>query len=351
MGSIHLPALLFQTHYIFTYHLPPIICDLLFSGVTLVPAIFKLLKDIKVPDDEALQTKTNKAMQGLAKFLDVASITCQLAGLIVWPLINSRLEGNNKVQNVWAFPVGMVLTSFGWWESFVAENSRIPLIRHLWQIKRMMIEMKTRYVVYLFVTVWKILLFLGLFIASTAALNNVSDVAVLFDYSTSSFNESTGYHITGTSTTQVDNSTSSTGQPQLEQHLPSKIVTVQVLCTLVAYMFGKFACKFNIQVVAFALPTALVMPATLATVLGLCQVRSNNPCAYENSHLPNHLFFQCPIDSTSQFTISNIFFGLNGWVWILMFLSQCWIARHIWRPKSLRLASTEQLFGNIKNIK
>ena len=37
--------------------------------------------------------------------------------------------------------------------------------------------------------------------------------------------------------------------------------------------------------------------------------------------------------------------GLYGWMWILWLLSFMWIGGHIWRPKSRRLASTEQMFG------
>ena len=37
--------------------------------------------------------------------------------------------------------------------------------------------------------------------------------------------------------------------------------------------------------------------------------------------------------------------GLHGWVWVIWALSVMWISGHIWRPKSKRLASTEQMFG------
>ena len=37
--------------------------------------------------------------------------------------------------------------------------------------------------------------------------------------------------------------------------------------------------------------------------------------------------------------------GLHGWVCALWFFSIVWIGSHIWRPKSRRLASTDQMFG------
>ena len=37
--------------------------------------------------------------------------------------------------------------------------------------------------------------------------------------------------------------------------------------------------------------------------------------------------------------------GWETWVFAAWFLSYLWITRHIWFPKSPRLASTEQIFG------
>ena len=53
-----------------------------------------------------------------------------------------------------------------------------------------------------------------------------------------------------------------------------------------------------------------------------------------------HIFFQCPENEYGEW------FGMDGaWYWCLWFLSSLWICSHIWRPKSQRLASTEQMFG------
>jgi chitin synthase len=133
------------------------------------------------------------------------------------------------------------------------------------------------------------------------------------------------------------------------ENLPWKILVTQIACGYAAYIFGKFACKVNIQKFAFAIPLTLVMPASIATVLGLCEVRSGDPCKFSNDRLPNHLFFQCPMDYTDPEGYDSlplyVFSDLHGWVWILLFLAQCWIAGHIWVPKSRKLAKTEQMFG------
>ena len=63
-------------------------------------------------------------------------------------------------------------------------------------------------------------------------------------------------------------------------------------------------------------------------------------CIYTGT-IPEHLWFQCPVDNEYM-----IWFGdFGSWIGIIWFLSSVWITRHIWTPKSQRLASTEQMFG------
>ena len=283
--------------------------------------------------------------------LDAISIILVVVGLIVWPVVNSSFSDTpDDLIKTWAFPVGAILTSFGWWESFVSENSKIPPIRYLWRIKTKMIEGLSRYVTYLFISAWKILFFFILFIAFSTTVNDISDTSQLFDV----FKESMhgyGYNVTGVNGEEPYNQSINW---LINNNLPWKILVTQIACGYAAYIFGKFACKVNIQKFAFAIPLTLVMPASIATVMGMCEVRSGDPCRFSNDHLPNHLFFQCPIDYTERtnYTYEGYdslpiyaFSDLHGWVWILPFLAQCWIAGHIWVPKSRKLAKTEQMFG------
>ena len=121
--------------------------------------------------------------------------------------------------------------------------------------------------------------------------------------------------------------------------LPLKVLATQIGCAYVAYIFGKFACKTNIQIVSFAMPITLVMPVTIAGIFGMCDVKNSDPCAFTS--IPSHVWFQCPSDNEYM----NWFGGFGSWIGILWFLSSIWITRHIWMPKSQRLASTEQMFG------
>ena len=313
-----------------------------FSAVTLVPAIFKLFQDLQSTESGSLRKKSTLFIL----VLDGLSIILVIVGLIVWPVTNSSSFSNtpDDMINDWAFPVGAILASFGWWESFVSEKSKLPTTRYLWRVKTKMSDGQTRYVTYLFVTAWKILLFFILFIVFSTTINNISDHSELFNVFPDAMH-GMGYYTNGTDIDGND-------IPGLEidpgKNLPWKILATQVCCGLAAYIFGKFACKYNIQQFAFAAPLTLVMPTSIGTIMGLCEVRRGDPCKF-TGHVPNHLFFQCPMNYTdptgNESVPSYVFLDLFGWAWIFIFLAQCWITSHIWIPKSRKLAKTEQMFG------
>ena len=104
----------------------------------------------------------------------MVALLLQISGLIVWPVMNMswkddyELDANaNKtfwvLENSWALPLGLFLTSFGWWESYVDENS-ISKRNFLWRVKINMIEEGARYTTYMFISIWKIALFFSLFL-------------------------------------------------------------------------------------------------------------------------------------------------------------------------------------------
>ena len=76
--------------------------------------------------------------------IDVLAVIMQLVGLILWPVLNENWD-NWYLENSWALPISLFLVSFGWWESFVDENSFNPVSKYLWRVKINMIEEGTRY--------------------------------------------------------------------------------------------------------------------------------------------------------------------------------------------------------------
>ena len=82
------------------------------------------------------------------------------------------------------------------------------------------------------------------------------------------------------------------------------------------------------------------MPVTLAGIFALCDIKNNDTCAF-TSVIPSHVWFQCP--SENQYM--NWFADFGSFIAIIWFLSSAWVTKHIWLPKSQRMASVEQIFG------
>lgn len=80
--------------------------------VCLVPAILLALSRKK--EDKYLWLKLG---------MDVFAILAQLSGALVWPIMD--VAGPGTMEFPWAIPVGLVLTSFGWWECYVEEKSQV----------------------------------------------------------------------------------------------------------------------------------------------------------------------------------------------------------------------------------
>ena len=134
---------------------------------------------------------------------------------------------------------------------------------------------------------------------------------------------------------------------------PIQVLLTQIGCAYAMYLFGTFACKTNIQIVSFALPMTLIMPVTITGLFVMCDIRnqdirnltliqslSENSLSY-SSTIPHHLWFQCPVDNEYM----TWFGDFGSWIVILWFSSSIWVTRHIWFPKSQRMASNDQLFG------
>ena len=121
---------------------------------------------------------------------------------------------------------------------------------------------------------------------------------------------------------------------------PAYVLAVQCCCAWGGYAFAKFACKYGIQKQSFAFPLTLATPITIIILSKLCIDWQENPCVYQGN-IPSHLFYQCPVRTSSFDWISDDF----AWAWILWFISQCWLTIHVWFPKSQRLASASQMFA------
>ena len=83
--------------------------------------------------------------------------------------------------------LGLVLTSFGWWENFVSDGSSFAF-RWMHEVRLRMIK-KTRYRFYLVITVWKVALFTAATMVAVTQNGLVSDWQHLFTKFKTSFDK------------------------------------------------------------------------------------------------------------------------------------------------------------------
>ena len=108
--------------------------------------------------------------------ITVLALLLQICGIIIWPVMNMNWKEDSQLlpviggittywvlENSWGLPLGLFLASFGYWESFVDEN-QFSNRNFLWRVKINMIEEGSRYTSYLFISIWKMALFLCLFL-------------------------------------------------------------------------------------------------------------------------------------------------------------------------------------------
>lgn len=83
-------------------------------------------------------------------FLDALSIIAQATALVAWPLISND-------WSLFTIPLCILLISFGWWENYLSEDSPIPFISSFGKKNKQ--YPNSRYFAYIFITIWKCLLF------------------------------------------------------------------------------------------------------------------------------------------------------------------------------------------------
>lgn len=290
-------------------------------------------------------SRNNKESRRLIKIIvDLVALGAQATGFFVWPFVEFS-RGNTKA---WTVPVSILLISFGWWENFVDRRSPISMIKKLGRVKDRLA--KTRYFVYSFVSMLKIVVFFG---ASCLCLHTQGvRVSTLF----TQFSEAFSPH--PINITQLHTGLDGFGRGAVLPDIPGsgnllqEIIEIRsypstpVYCAIIqivaaygAYIFAKFACKIVIQGFSFAFPIALTVPLTVTLLIASCGLRNDDACFWRET-IPHYLYWSCP---GGDF-LNDFIYNQHAWIWLVWLISQIWIAIHIFVPRCERLAPTEKLF-------
>ena len=99
-------------------------------------------------------SRNNKESRRVLKVAaDLVAVGAQATGFFIWPIVEFG-RGHGKI---WTVPVAIFLVSAGWWENYVDRKSPIGVIKNLGRIKDRL--KKTRYFVYSFISILKMLVF------------------------------------------------------------------------------------------------------------------------------------------------------------------------------------------------
>lgn len=266
--------------------------------------------------------------------IDIAAIAAQITGFVVWPLLENR-------PILWLIPIAAVMTSCAWWENYVCVHSSFGIVRAMGRCKE---ELRvTRYFTYIFMSLWKILLFFCalmfiLWLQGDSPMNLFNLMGEAFSPHPILVEEITGglsLSLPDVVQTQVGDTTEIDSEPNAVIY----VLLIQIIAAYLCYIFGKFACKILIQGFSYAFPVNLTIPVSISLLIAACGIRNGDPCFFHGS-IPDYLFFESP----PVFRLNDFAAREMAWAWLLWLLSQTWITLHIWTPKCERLATTEKLF-------
>jgi len=147
------------------------------------------------------------------RILNIVAVFIQGTTIFMWILFPESSE-----KNIWLLPIALILISFGFWHNYVDFDSKfrkfgsldayadilnlcdsrihlgyLGFVRYLAKFKPELLE--NGYFTYTFISIWKMLVFLGIMLLSVE-IQGVQDVGNLFSMFTDAF----GFSVNGTGT-------------------------------------------------------------------------------------------------------------------------------------------------------
>lgn len=297
-----------------------------------------------VPGVLAMLTRHEDSQKGLNVLLDMFSTLIQLASLVLWPLMLYYEKDNSRY---WMVPISAILIGFGWWENFVSNNTKFQGIKFLAKIKHDL--QGHRYVSYLFISIWKMLVTLAMILLIFLITDGRGFVKSLFTNYIDSFQD----HYISVRRIRFDSEVSLAGEDfAITSYTTAPIwfMLAQVGLTCLVFLFGKFACKICIQAFSYAFPISLVVPTTISLMIALFGTRYSNKCKLVGKfEVFQYMFWYNEKTIIWDDQIQNGF--VHEWMiwaiwglWFATIISQLWLSIHIWSSRSQRLAPTDWIF-------
>ncbi|GAV06231.1 hypothetical protein RvY_16252 [Ramazzottius varieornatus] len=259
--------------------------------------------------------------------LDVVAFACQFSALLFGLLSESGIYS-------WTLPVSLILISVRWWENYVSTDSPISFVRWLSRHRTNIDQTQTK--IYLFVSLWKIIVVLGWIAAWHALSSGYYDVNI-FDLKNV---------FTGTGSVELGGRTVNGTFIERRQRFwfwkpNAAFLLIAVICSAAGFLgniCAKYACRIRIHVFSFSIPFSLVTPATVSVAIAVCEALRADPCAMDDV-LPSLVDIKC-----SQYGYLHMLESQFSWLWFLWLVSHWWTVAHIWWPVPER-RKTNHLFA------
>lgn len=287
------------------------------NGLCLVPACLTLFN-----------RSASDPMFHLNISFDVASIFAIAGGMVMWA----------QAERSWTLLIVGILISCVWWENFFDEDSSNPFFKYLSELRKDLKGDNSRYFVYVFISLWKIILSFVFFLILLVSTSEIKVVDLLPAFSDSFHNQPVALIQTWESAT---NNYQGIPGKELTSNglLPVYFLLIQLGCALICYLTSIFSCQICIQEFSFSLPLTISVPIAAFLTSSLCSWRMEDFCFMKNI-FPKYVFWKCP---EGEF-VSEFLGNQHGWIWLLWFLSQVWVTSHIWNPIHKRKVAVDSLF-------
>ena len=138
------------------------------TSACFIPSFFRAFSDRRY---------SSKKKNILFKFVDSICLLIQVSSICIW-VFNSNVHPQR-----WSVLVGLLFTSFGWWEAYLPYNNAIfmqTFFDFLRDVRDQSLHKRKQHVVNCIVSVWKVFLAVVFVLVMTSAMNPVGKVSDLF---------------------------------------------------------------------------------------------------------------------------------------------------------------------------